>query len=83
MENALSINNVFNFIRYAQSTLRRAEEAQTEEARRAVLDRQTIRGLNWSLEFVRSLGTDWMNESQLKHACRLTEFRGSTPPNFI
>jgi len=83
LENALSINYTFNFISVVESTLRRAEAAKTDIERMGILDRQTIKGLKWSLEFVKSLKKDVLTDKELKHADRLTYFRGSTPPQFI
>lgn len=49
---------------------------------RAVLDRQTVQGLCWALKFVCQLHTAYMSEKELKHAIRLTNFRGAVCPEF-
>ena len=50
--------------------------------RRAVLDRQTVQGLRWAIKFVSQLQTACMSEKELKHAIRLTHFRGTVCPAF-
>ena len=50
--------------------------------RRAVLDRQTVQGLWWAIKFVSQLQTACMSEKELKHAIRLTHFRGTVCPAF-
>lgn len=47
-----------------------------------VLDRQTVQGLCWALKFVCRLQTAYMSEKELKHAIRLTHFRGTVCPAF-
>ena len=83
LDNTLSINYTFNFISVTESTLRRAEEAKTDIERMGILDRQTIKGLKWSLEFVKSLKTDVLTDKELKHAIRLTHFRGNECPEYV
>lgn len=80
--NALSINIPANFIASCESTLKRYNAAQTDAERRAVLDRQTVQGLWWALKFVCQLQTAYMSEKELKHAIRLTHFRGTVCPEF-
>lgn len=80
--NALSINIPANFVADCNSTLKRYYAAQTDTERRAVLDRQTVQGLCWALKFVCQLQTAYMSEKELKHAIRLTHFRGSVCPEF-
>lgn len=80
--NAASINIPSNFIAGCQSTLKRCASASSDVERRAVLDRQTMRGLWWAIEFVGSLQTPYMSEAELKHAIRLTYFRGAECPSF-
>lgn len=80
--NALSINIPANFVSTCEATLRRYSAAQTDAERRAILDRQTVQGLWWAIGFVRKLQTVYMSERELKHAIRLTYFRGSVCPAF-
>ena len=80
--NALSINIPANFIFSCENTLARYAAATSEGARRAVLDRQTLHGINWAIQFCKSLDTDYMTDAQLKHAIRLTMFRGQSCPVF-
>ena len=80
--NALSINIPANFIASCESTLKRYNAAKTDAERRAVLDRQTVQGLWWAIGFVRKLQTAYMSERELKHAIRLTHFRGAVCPAF-
>lgn len=80
--NALSINIPANFVSTCEATLRLYSAAQTDAERRAVLDRQTVQGLWWAIGFVRKLQTAYMSEKELKHAIRLTYFRGSVCPTF-
>ena len=75
--NALSINIPANFAAGCNNTLKRYDAE-----RRAVLDRQTVQGLCWALKFVCQLQTAYMSEKELKHAIRLTHFRGSVCPEF-
>ena len=80
--NASSINIPANFISACESTLKRYSDAQTDAERRAVLDRQTVQGLWWAIKFVSQLHTSFMSEKELKHAIRLTHFRGAVCPAF-
>ena len=80
--NALSINIPSNFIWSCENTLTRYAAATSEGARRAVLDRQTLQGIKWAIDFCKSLDTDYMTEAQLSHAIRLTMFRGQSCPVF-
>lgn len=80
--NALSINIPANFIADCNNTLARYYAAQTDTERRAVLDRQTVDGLWWAIKFVSQLQTAYMSEKELKHAIRLTHFRGAVCPEF-
>ena len=80
--NASSINIPSNFISVCESTLSRVASAGTEAARSAALGRQTITGLLWAIEFAGSLSTDFMSESELNHAIRLTYYRGAVRPTF-
>jgi hypothetical protein len=80
--NAASINIPSNFIWSCENTLVRYAAATSEGARRAVLDRQTLQGINWAIQFCKSLDTDYMTDAQLKHAIRLTMFRGQSCPVF-
>lgn len=80
--NALSINIPANFIASCECTLQRYNAAKTDAERRAVLDRQTVQGLWWALKFVCQLQTAYMSEKELKHAIRLTHFRGAVCPAF-
>lgn len=76
--NAASINIVSNFIMVCESTLRRYAAASTELEKRAVLDTDTVQGLHWAIDFVQSIGHSVM----IKHAVRLTKFRGQRRPEF-
>ena len=80
--NALSINIPANFVADCNNTLARYYAAQTDTERRAVLDRQTVDGLWWAIKFVCQLQTAYMSEKELKHAIRLTNFRGTVCPEF-
>ena len=80
--NSLSINIPANFAADCKNSLKRYNAAQTDAERRAVLDRQTVQGLCWALKFVCQLQTAYMSEKELKHAIRLTHFRGSVCPEF-
>lgn len=80
--NALSINIPANFIASCECTLQRYNAAKTDAERRAVLDRQTVQGLWWAIKFVCQLQTAYMSEKELKHAIRLTHFRGTVCPEF-
>ena len=80
--NALSINIPDNFGADCNNTLARYYAAQTDTERRAVLDRQTVEGLWWAIKFVSKLCTPCMSDRELKHAIRLTHFRGSVCPEF-
>lgn len=80
--NAASINIPSNFIAGCQSTLKRYSAARSDAECRAVLDRQTVQGLWWAIGFVSSLSTPCMSEKELKHAIRLTHFRGAKRPAF-
>nr|DAI05139.1 MAG TPA: hypothetical protein [Caudoviricetes sp.] len=55
--NALSINIPANFAADCNNTLKRYNAAQTDAERRAVLDRQTVQGLWWAIDFVSKLCT--------------------------
>lgn len=80
--NAASINIPSNFIWSCENTLARYAAATSDGARRAVLDRQTLHGINCAIQFCKSLDTDYMTDAQLKHAIRLTMFRGQSCPVF-
>lgn len=79
---AASINIPANFAASINNTLKRYNAAQTDAECRAVLGRQTAQGLCWALKFVCQLQTAYMSEKELKHAIRLTYFRGSVCPAF-
>ena len=55
--NALSINIPANFITSCEATLSRAAAASSDAERRVVLDRQTVQGLWWAIDFVSKLCT--------------------------
>ena len=80
--NAASINVVNNFIMVCESTLKRYAAASTEPEKHAILDTDTAQGLNWAIDFVKSLDHSVMTEAELKHAVRLTKFRGKVQPEF-
>ena len=75
--NALSINIPANFAADCNNTLKRYNAAQTDVERR-----QTVQGLWWAIKFVCQLQTACMSEKELKHAIRLTHFRGTVCPAF-
>lgn len=79
---AASINIPANFISTCEATLKRCAAVQSDAERRAILGRQTVQGLLWAIGFVRKLQTACMSEKELKHAIRLTYFRGSVCPTF-
>ena len=80
--NAASINIASNFIMVCESTLKRYAAASTELEKRTALDTDTVQGLNWAIDFVQSIGRSVMTEAELKHAVRLTKFRGQRRPEF-
>ena len=80
--NAASINIANNFIMVCESTLKRYAAASTELEKHAILDTDTVQGLRWAIDFVQSIGRDVMTEAELKHAVRLTKFRGKVRPEF-
>ena len=80
--NAASINIVNNFIMVCESTLKRYAAASTELEKHAILDTDTVQGLNWAIDFAQSIKRDVMTEAELKHAVRLTKFRGKVRPEF-
>lgn len=80
--NALSINIPANFIADCETTLKRFAAAKSDAERRAVLNRQTVQGLWWAIDFVSKRCTPYMSERELKHAIRLTCFRGTVRPVF-
>ena len=80
--NTASINIPVNFVSTCEATLRRYFAAQTDAERRAILDHQTVQGLWWAVGFVRQLQTACMSDKELKHAIRLTHFRGAVCPAF-
>lgn len=80
--NALSINIPASFIATCESTLAKYSAAQTDAERRAILDCQTVQGLWWAIGFVGKLHTACMSEKELRHAIRLTRFRGAVCPVF-
>ena len=80
--NPLSINIPVNFLAVCESTLARAEAAETEADRQAILSRQTVRGIKWAIEFVTGLDTECMSEDELNHAIRCTYYRGAKRPVF-
>lgn len=82
MTNALSINKPVYFIISCENTLARYEAANSDAEKRGILDRQTLRGIKFAIDFCKSIETEYMTEAQLSHAIRLTMFRGSTCPVF-
>ena len=76
------IKNVKNFIYTCENTLARYNKANTDAERFAVLSRETVRGIQFAIDFCNSLDHEWMTESELKHAVRLTYFRGVNCPEF-
>ena len=82
MTNAAYINYTANFIFTCENTLKRVANAETDSARKAILGRQTVRGIEWAIEFVNGLNTEYMSDRELNHAIRCTNFRGNTRPVF-
>ena len=80
--NTASIEIPANFIELCENTLERYAAATSEEAKRAVLDRDTVQGLRWAIDFCKSIKRDLMTEAELRHANRLTTFRGRVCPVF-
>ena len=80
--NSLSINIPANFIADCNNTLKRYALAPTDAKRWAVLNGNTVQGLWWAIKFVSKLCTPCMSDRELKHAIRLTHFRGSVCPEF-
>ena len=80
-ENGASINYRANFIWSLTNTLKRYMEADPEN-KKSVLDRQTIQGIKWAIDFMKSLDHEYMTEKELKHTIRLTYFRGRTCPTY-
>lgn len=76
------IENVNNFIRSCENTLARYNVAKTDVERTAILSRETVRGIQFAIDFCNSLDHEWMTERELKHAVRLTYFRGANRPAF-
>lgn len=81
--NAADISFTANFIELCENRLKRHAAATSEMAKRAVLDRDTVQGLRWAIDFCKSLGREQMTEAELKHAVRLTMFRGRICPVFM
>lgn len=80
--NTASIEIPANFIEMCESALERYVVATSEEAKRAVLDRDTVQGLRWAIDFCKTIKRDLMTEAELRHANRLTTFRGRVCPAF-
>ena len=80
--NTLGIDRTEYFILACKGELRRCASASSEEMKRAILDGDTVQGLNWAIDFVQSIGRSVMTEAELKHAVRLTKFRGQRRPEF-
>lgn len=76
------IENVNNFIRSCENTIARYNAAKTDVERVAILSRETVRGIQFAIDFCNSLDREWMTERELKHAVRLTYFRGANCPVF-
>lgn len=82
MNNYASINIPANFIHSCEAELERWANADSELKKRAILDRDTPQGLRWAIDFCKSIKADFMTEAELKHAIRLTTFRGRNCPQF-
>ena len=74
--------NVKNFIYTCESTLARFNSAQTDAERSAILSRETVRGIQFAIDFCNSLDHEWMTERELNHAIRCTYYRGVSRPVF-
>lgn len=74
------ISNAKLFAETCKNELARYMAASTETERRAVLNRDTVKGLMWAIDFCKGLDHETMTESELKHAVRLTRFRGQVRP---
>ena len=77
------IENVKNFIYTCENTLARYNAAKTDAERYAVLSRETVRGIQFAIDFCNGLDHECMTERELKHAIRLTYFRGANRPVFV
>ena len=77
------IENVNNFIRSCENTIARYNAAKTDVERVAILSRETVRGIQFAIDFCNSLDHEWMTDRELKHAIRLTYFRGANRPVFV
>ena len=76
------INNTANFIFTCRNTLNRCASAKTETERMAVLSRQTVKGLQFAIDFCNGLDHEEMTERELSHAIRCTYYRGVNRPVF-
>lgn len=76
------IENVILFKETCKNQLSRYMAATTDTERRAVLGRDTVKGLMWAIDFCDSLTHEVMTDREFKHAMRLTMFRGSECPTF-
>lgn len=77
------IENVKNFIWSCENQLARYNAAKTNLERLGALSGNTVRGIQFAIDFCNSLDHEWMTERELKHAIRLTYFRGSNQPVFV
>ena len=76
------IENVKNFIYTCESTLTRYNSAKTDAERSEILSRETVRGIQFAIDFCNSLDHEWMTERELNHAIRCTYYRGDSRPVF-
>ena len=64
------------FIATCKNTLKRYLEAGTPAKRAAVLSGETVQGIKQAISFVKALDHELLTDEELKHAIRLTRFRG-------
>lgn len=76
----VSIYNPASYIEVCKDILARCATATSEPERRAALDRFTVQGLHWAIGFCESIEGEQMTEAELKHATRLSMFRGQICP---
>lgn len=69
------IENKYNFIYPCKKDLERMLSG-------VYYGRETRQGLLWAIDFVNGIDRDTMTDAELKHAVRLTTFRGSKRPMF-
>lgn len=74
----LSINKTSNMMATVESELKRFDEDPDYHRK----TNSTQQGLKWAKEFLGTRGEN-LSESELKHAIRLTRFRGRNKPEYL